>query len=507
MKALSAASCNRFGLSNLDGLCFQYVDQDNDTITVTSNEELHEAVSVLSANSETVLRMTIATAPGSNKRKREGLANFDELRVAMDELETAGSPATGATPTAEAVPTEEHLKQLLMAAIEVLELDKETTLKWVAGLKAEDVKKFVKASPISFISTLLACRGKAESRASAAAERASSAADKYAAKADEAADKYAAAADVVFDKVREVFAATAAAPTPSTFLRNVQHHFKDNMQASICKESGDAGGAEEPTLLPQECRKESHACEDVREVVITDTDGDTMIFKLTADGARVQEWYNGSLEIDDVKHIEVNLETGQVRDSKGRFTVRPEERQAKLEALSALLARVGARQYVIDNAMSAPSTTVHIDLDLDAPESEQHNARELAGAKVRQACETMGADPQAALKKLAAVFGSLPIAHTAQGQRVSSLLSGSVFHRQPSPYSMGTPRPPEPFYYASGDQSEDQQMQTDLASSSSSTSSFEKVQQDEGINGLWSQQLKQLREVCFFYPQTIAANV
>jgi hypothetical protein len=27
--------------------------------------------------------------------------------------------------------------------------------------------------------------------------------------------------------------------------------------------------------------------------------------------------------------------------------------------------------------MSAPSTTVHIDLDLDAPESEQHNAREL----------------------------------------------------------------------------------------------------------------------------------
>jgi len=437
--------------------------------------------------------MTIATAPGSNKRKREGLANFDELRVAMDELETAGSSATGTNPTAEAVPTEEHLKQLLMAAIEVLELDKETTLEWVAGLKAEDVKKFVKASPISFISTLLACRGKAESHASAAAGRASSAADKYAAKADEAAEKYAAAADVVFDKVREVFAATAAAPTPSTFLRNVKHHFKG---------SGDAGGAEEPTLLPQECRKESHACEDVREVVITDTDGDTMIFKLTADGARVQEWYNGSLEIDDVKHIEVNLETGQVRDSKGRFTVRPEERQAKLEALSALLARVGARQYVVDDAMSAPSTTVHIDLDLDAPESEQHTARELAGAKVRQACETMGADPQAALKKLAAVFGSLPIAHTAvchtaQGQRVSSLLSESVFHRQPSPYSMVTPRPPEPFYYACGDQTQDQQMQTDLASSSSSTSSFEKVQQDEGINGLWSQQLKQLREVCF----------
>ncbi len=238
MKALSAASCNRFGLSNLDGLCFQYVDQDNDTITVTSNEELHEAISVLSADSETVLRMTIATAPSSNKRKREGLANFDELRVAMDELETAGSSATGTTPTAEAVPTEEHLKQLLMAAIEVLELDKETTLEWVASLKAEDVKKFVKASPISFISTLLACCGKADSRASAAAERASSAADKYAAKADEAADKYAAAADVVFDKVREVFAATAAAPTPSTFLRNVKHHFKDNMQASICKGSG-----------------------------------------------------------------------------------------------------------------------------------------------------------------------------------------------------------------------------------------------------------------------------
>jgi len=85
----------------------------------------------------------------------------------------------------------------------------------------------------------------------------------------------------------------------------------------------------------------ARAREDVREVVITDTDGDTMIFKLTSDGARVQQWYNGSLEIDDVKHIEVDLETGQVRHCGvplGRFTIRPEDRQGKMEALSSLLA-------------------------------------------------------------------------------------------------------------------------------------------------------------------------
>ena len=36
------------------------------------------------------------------------------------------------------------------------------------------------------------------------------------------------------------------------------------------------------------------------EVSITNTDGDTMVFKLSDDGSRVQEFHNGALEIDDV---------------------------------------------------------------------------------------------------------------------------------------------------------------------------------------------------------------
>ena len=36
--------------------------------------------------------------------------------------------------------------------------------------------------------------------------------------------------------------------------------------------------------------------------------GDTMVFKLSADGSRVQEFLNGALEIDDVKYIEVDRE-------------------------------------------------------------------------------------------------------------------------------------------------------------------------------------------------------
>jgi len=33
-----------------------------------------------------------------------------------------------------------------------------------------------------------------------------------------------------------------------------------------------------------------------------------MVFKLSADGSRVQEFVNGALELDDVKYIQVDLE-------------------------------------------------------------------------------------------------------------------------------------------------------------------------------------------------------
>ena len=36
--------------------------------------------------------------------------------------------------------------------------------------------------------------------------------------------------------------------------------------------------------------------------------GDTMVFKLSADGSRVQEFLNGALEIDNVKFIEMDRE-------------------------------------------------------------------------------------------------------------------------------------------------------------------------------------------------------
>jgi len=56
-------------------------------------------VSVLSADSETELRMTIATTTGpANKRKWIGLANsvlsFDDVRVAIHEIEKQGSMCT-----------------------------------------------------------------------------------------------------------------------------------------------------------------------------------------------------------------------------------------------------------------------------------------------------------------------------------------------------------------------------------------------------------------------------
>jgi len=113
-------------------------------------------------------------------------------------------------------------------------------------------------------------------------------------------------------------------------------------------------------------------------------------------------------------------------------------------------------------ASVAPVQTVHIDFDLDAPEEEQLAAREQAGCRVRQACATLGTDPEAALKKLAAVFSSLPIAHCSEGQDASAALAkgleaskgNSFFDRQPAPYaSVQTPQAPEEFEYLGNDTS------------------------------------------------------
>ena len=70
--ALADTAAQRFGLPSLDGLCFQYVDPDHDLITVNSNEELLDAIALLSADCGT-LRMILAPGrsgpSGQNKHQ------------------------------------------------------------------------------------------------------------------------------------------------------------------------------------------------------------------------------------------------------------------------------------------------------------------------------------------------------------------------------------------------------------------------------------------------------
>ena len=69
---LAETAAQRFGLPSLDGLCFQYVDHDHDLISVNSNEELLDAISLLSADCG-ILRMSLAPCrswpPRQNKHQ------------------------------------------------------------------------------------------------------------------------------------------------------------------------------------------------------------------------------------------------------------------------------------------------------------------------------------------------------------------------------------------------------------------------------------------------------
>jgi hypothetical protein len=64
-------------------------------------------------------------------------------------------------------------------------------------------------------------------------------------------------------------------------------------------------------------------------VSITERNGDSMVFRLSADSSRVQLFVDGVLDIDDVE---------TARDLF--FFVRDEERSTKMDELTALLARV-----------------------------------------------------------------------------------------------------------------------------------------------------------------------
>lgn len=97
-KKLAAAAAERFGLKDMNGYVFQYVDAEQDLITVGSSEELREAVADLVDGTAT-LRMSIVPA---GKRISETVAPSEP-------------------PVARSFPSEEHLTHLLQAAIEVCE--------------------------------------------------------------------------------------------------------------------------------------------------------------------------------------------------------------------------------------------------------------------------------------------------------------------------------------------------------------------------------------------------
>jgi len=460
---LSAHACQKFRLEPEDNIQFQYKDADDDIITVGSTDELQEAISASSfASQDAQLRLTIIVPPVSAKSQN--------AKATED-----GGP-------------NDHLEKLLMAAIEALELDPEATLEYVASLKPEEVKAVLKKSPLAFVGAFLPMHKKAESAFNAAESAFNAAA------ASANASTASPSAELASKAV--AFASTAAAALASQMPRRPEgamhgnRHARNGPSSSHRMRHGHCSvqDANEHNLLPQKLVHDAEA-----EVTITDTDGDTMVFKLSEDQSRVEEWLNGALEIDDVRDMQMDLETGAVRDSKGRFTVKPEDRDHKMLALKSLLARVGVEITPIP--MHAPPVqTVHIDVDLNASDDEQKKVREEAGNRVRQACGTLGADPEAALHKLAAVFAALPISTTAEGEGASAALSSGLEASLHVSDADEVPAAPEPFVYASVRDGK----YADTAGVGSADTGVESCMDEDEVeapNGKWSEQLKQVREM------------
>ena len=163
--------------------------------------------------------------------------------------------------------------------------------------------------------------------------------------------------------------------------------------------------ANEPTLLPPRFGASAEALEEM-QVTITGTDGDTMVFALSQDKSRVEEWLNGALEIDNVREMQMDLETGAVRDSKGRFTVKPEERADKMQALKSLLGRVGVEVVEMQiSALTSAGTTGKP--SYKSPSCEPPGSTlcvgEEAEATILQIME-MGFDREEVMKAMGAAF-------------------------------------------------------------------------------------------------------
>lgn len=155
----------------------------------------------------------------------------------------------------------------------------------------------------------------------------------------------------------------------------------------------------------------SQQVEPVKEVEIVDTDGDVMHFRLSEDGGHVVEYVNGNLELDPLTYIQVNESDGLIRDAKGIFKIKDEERAVKLAELRGLLSSVGIQMSQM--SPQAPTATVEIDLDLNAsPELKLHQER-MASEAIRRACSSLGGVTQeAAHSMLSQLFEAVTSAIT-----------------------------------------------------------------------------------------------
>jgi hypothetical protein len=84
---------------------------------------------------------------------------------------------------------------------------------------------------------------------------------------------------------------------------------------------------------------EAGAASFVDEVTVTDRNGDSMVFRLSADGSRVQLFVDGVLDVDDVEYaLQLYGSWGLVRQVPLFFV--GDDSQTKMDELTALLARV-----------------------------------------------------------------------------------------------------------------------------------------------------------------------
>jgi len=75
-------------------------------------------------------------------------------------------------------------------------------------------------------------------------------------------------------------------------------------------------------------------------VILTDTDGDKLEFRLT-DAGKVQEFNNGKLELDEVRRLHLDASSGVVRDDSGEFGLPAGCYTQKLAALYSLAQQSG----------------------------------------------------------------------------------------------------------------------------------------------------------------------